>query len=144
MTDANDHRLRVLPPAEVNSSWPQIAELLKPAIKFCNGEFEADDLLAMVNEGRAFVMALEQAGVIRLASVCEVLVFPKKKVLNVIAVAGSRLDVALLVFWEKIEDVARTLEVDSIRGAVRPAMQRYYRRIAPEATIAYAILERKI
>lgn len=98
----------------------------------------------MVQSKRAFVVALEDCGVMILAAVCEVTVTPRKKYLNVLAVGGARLDVALLSFWDNIAEIGRTLEVNAIRGAVRPAMQRYYRRIAPEATVAYTILERSI
>lgn len=141
---SQDQQLRVLTPSEVNVLWPTIRRLLDLAIPHCNGEFEVDDLLSFVEQGRAFVLVLEDHGVIILAAVCEVMVTPRKKILNVLALGGARLDVLMLSFWSRVHDIGRLLGVDAVRGAVRPAMQRYYRRIAPEATVAYTILERAL
>lgn len=141
---SHSHQLRVIRPDELEALWPTIQRLLALAIPHCNGEFEVDDLRDLVQQGRAFFMVLEDRGVIILAAVCEVIVTPRKKMLNVLALGGARLDMLALSFWGQVQDIGRLLGVDSVRGAVRPAMQRYYRRIAPEATVAYTILERTL
>lgn len=137
-------QLRVIRPDEFSDSWPRVSQLIAPAIPHCNGEFELEDLRNLVESQRAFVVAMEDGSEIILASVCEVRTSPRKQVLNVIILGGCRLNVLVKEFWDRIQYIGRKLGVSAIRGAVRPAMQRYYRRIAPDASVVYAILERKL
>ena len=138
------YEVRVVRPDELDRLWPEVRPLLEPAIPFCNGEFEVDDLRDLVVAGKAFIVALEDERGIALASVFEVLCLPRKTVLNVLVTGGSKLNVLIQQFWDRLDAIGRTLGAEAIRGAVRPAMQRYYRRIAPEAAVAYTILERKL
>lgn len=138
-----EHKLTVMTPDQVDACWPVIRKLLAPAIEHCNGEFEVDDLLEMVVEGHAFVVVLLGEG-IELAAVCECLKYPRKTVLNVLVLGGKNLDIVAMKFWPRVAEVAKVLGASSVRGAVRPAMERYYRRIAPDAMKAYAILERRV
>ena len=137
-------KFRVLTPDEVLASWHSIRSLLEPAIEHCNGEFEADDLRDMVMNGRAFIFVLEGDAGFVLACVAEVLILPRKKVINVIALGGSKLNVLILQMWDRLAEIGRILGADSIRGSVRPSMQRYYRRFSPESSVAYTIMERKL
>lgn len=140
----SEYALTILKPEEVACRWSEISELLGPALPHCNGEFELDDLLNLVAGGRAFVLALVNGGRIELASVCECIRYPRKTVLNVLVLGGRRLDVVARQFWDQVAGTARLLGASCVRGAVRPSMERYYRRIAPAATRAYAILERPV
>lgn len=137
-------RFRLLQPDEVVASWQNIRPLLEPAIEHCNGEFEADDLLDMVKNRRAFAFVLEDDGGLVLAGVAEVLIYPRKTVLYVLAVGGSKLNVLIREMWDALAKIGQLVGADSIRGAVRPSMERYYRRFAPGASIAYAIMERPL
>lgn len=138
------HRLRVLLPNEVVASWDSIRPLLLKSIEFCHKEFEVDDILEMVTKKSWFVIGLESDGNIVLAAACEVVQTPRRKILNVIALGGAGADIAALQFWSSIEEICRILGADSVRGAVRPSMQRYIRRLSPQTTVAYNILEKMI
>lgn len=138
------YALRVVHPDEVHSSWEEIGSLLSKCIDYCHGEFNIDDILTMVDRREAFILALECNGETVLAAACEIIVLPRKRVMNVIALGGKDLDVLHLRFWDKISEIAKTVEADAVRGAVRPSMQRYFMRLAPNDFTAYAILEKKV
>lgn len=140
----SERTLTVISPDVAEAWWTSIRELLIPAIEHCNGEFEVDDLLAMVMEGKAFVVVMANEEGLELAAICECLKYPRKSVLNVLVLGGRNLDLVAKQFWPKVTEVARILGASSVRGAVRPAMERLYRRIAPDAVRAYAILERRV
>lgn len=139
-----DVRFRLVNPDEVVASWPDLRRLLEPAIEYCGGEVEVDDLRDMVTRRQAFLFVLEGATGYLLAGVTEVIVYPRKTTLYVIAVGGSQLNVLIREMWSELEKIGRSVGAQSIRGAVRPSMERYYRRFAPGAKIAYAIMERPL
>lgn len=139
-----EFRLRVLNPDEVFAGWKEIRAFLDRGSEYGHGDFEMDDILQLVKEGRAFIMVLECSSRTILASACEVITYPRRSVLNVMAIGGERLDVMFGEFWSQVSDVGRILGVNAVRGSVRPSMQRYCKRIAPDATVAYNVLERAL
>lgn len=144
MSKPDGYQLRVMPPDEVFSSWHTVSELLEKSIQFCYGEFETVDIKSMVANREAFILSLDKGGETVLAAACQIIVLPRKKVMNVIALGGRDLEILYVHFWDEIQRIAKVLEVDAVRGAVRPAMQRYYLRIAPNDFTAYTILEKRV
>jgi hypothetical protein len=140
----SERTLTVISPEVVEAWWPSIRELLIPAIEFCNGEFEVDDLLDMVMSGRAFVVVLVGEESLELAAVCECLKYPRKSIMNVLALGGKNFEAVNREFWPKVVDVAKVLGASAVRGAVRPVMERLCKRVAPDIVQAYAILERRL
>lgn len=134
----------VLPLQCVEDHWYAIKALLDPAVEHVNGELDANDLYRLVQERKALLVAMVDAGQITWVAACECISYPRKTVLNVIALGGRHLHVALREFWAEISEIAHALGATAIRGAVRPAMQRYYRRYAPEAQVAYAVMEKAL
>lgn len=131
-------------PDEVETSWQNIRPLLEKAIEFCHNEFLVDDILAMVRDRKWFILALFNGQTIIMAAACEVVVTPRRKILNVVALGGAGMDMAALQFWSVVEQVGQTLEVDAVRGAVRASMQRYIRRLSPQTVVAYNMLEKQL
>lgn len=131
-------------PNEVVSSWSTVSALLQKCIEFCHGDFEVDDIKVMVEDRSAFILALSKGKETVLAAACQVIVLPRRKVLNVIAVGGKDLDVLYLHFWDELKGIARTLDVDAVRGAVRPAMELYCKHLASDDFTRYAILEKRL
>lgn len=140
----SERTLTVLVPEQVESAWVPIRKLLATAVEYCNGEFEVDDLLEMVLDGRAFVVVLASGSEIELAAVCERLTYPRKTVVNVLALGGKNFDLVNRQFWPKMVAVAEILGASAVRGAVRPVMERYCRRVAPDVAAVYTTLERRI
>ena len=128
----------------MHASWPKLREFFELGIEFGHGDFEIDDILSLVSDGKSFIVVLERDGETTLASACEVIVYPRRSVMNVMAIGGCGLDVMFGRFWDLIVDIGRVLGVNAVRGSVRPSMQRYCKRIAPDATVAYNVLERAL
>ena len=128
----------------MNLRWVEISKFLAMGSEFGHGDFEIDDIKVLVDDGRAFIVVLEHDGSMVLASACEVITYPRRSVMNVMAIGGKGLDVMFGEFWSQVADMGRILGVDAVRGSVRPSMQRYCKRIAPDATVAYNVLERAL
>ena len=142
--NAEKKLLRVLRPDEVSRRWDEISGFLGLGSEFGHGDFVIDDIKVLVDDGKAFIVVLEDGGRMILASACEVISYPRRSVMNVMAIGGSGLDVMFGEFWNQVADMGRILGVDAVRGSVRPSMQRYCKRIAPDATVAYNVLERAL
>lgn len=134
----------VLHPKAVVTHWATIKELLAPAMEFTNGELEVEDVLTLVTDGKAFLFGAVEAGRLLWVAACECVSYPQRTVLNVIAVGGRHLNTALSELWSEITGIAHTLGATAVRGAVRPSMERYFRRFAPDARKAYVVMERMV
>ena len=134
----------VLPQKFVALHWASIKELLAPAIEFANGELEVEDILTLVADGKAFLVGDVVLDRLLWVAACECVSYPRRTVLNVIALGGRDLNVAIRELWGEITEIAHRLGATSIRGAVRPSMERYYRRYAPEARKAYVVMEKSV
>lgn len=136
--------LNVLLPETVERQWDELRALLEPGIEHSSGEFDVDDILTMVKDKKAFIAAMSQNGKINLAVCFEILEYPKKCVLYVLAMGGTGFDVIIKICWEHLAELAQLVGASAIRGAVRPSMERYCRRVVPEAGKIYTILERGV
>lgn len=135
------HEYTILLPDDVVALWPRIKELLEPAIPYANGELDIDDILEMVNNRQAFISVMYEDGVIVLVIVGEVLTYPKKSVLNILALGGTKLDVMMSKFLPALKNIAKQLGASAIRGYCRPSVERLFRRIGGGASRIYAVLE---
>jgi hypothetical protein len=135
-------RLRVILPTEVEALWPEISSRLLAAEDFSQGEFLISDLLPMVQRQEAFIAAMDNKTELDLVIVFQIMTFPRKKVLHVLAMGGQGFDVIMKSCWPELEKLALFLGTSAIRAAVRPSMQRYARRVAPEAVPVYTVVER--
>ena len=138
------HTLSVLLPQTVESHWADLRAMLAPGMEHSNGEFDVDDILTMVQSQRVFVAAYKQDDKISLAIVFEILNYPKKCVLYVLAMGGAGFDRLITFCWDALTELATLVGASAIRGAVRPSMEQYCRRVAPEAGKIYTILERGV
>jgi hypothetical protein len=140
----NEYQLTVLQPASVEILWPDLYALLAPAEKFAHGEFLIEDILSMVQNEKAFVAVMSHRKHIDLAIVFEVMVYPRKTILHVLAMGGSGFDKVMNSCWKDLERLALCVGASSIRAMVRPSMKRYARRVAPEAKEVYTVVERPL
>lgn len=138
------HTLSVLLPETVESHWADLRTMLAPGMEYANGEFDVDDILTMVQSQRVFVATYKQDDKINLAIVFEILNYPKKCVLYVLAMGGAGFDRLMKFCWDALTELALLVGASAIRGAVRPSMERYCRRVAPDAGRIYTILERGV
>lgn len=78
-------------PAEAMAHWETIAACLEPAIAVAGGRFHADDLLALVLEGRYHTLVVEgEDGAIVAALTAAVINYPRMRVLEVSFLGGTQ------------------------------------------------------
>lgn len=132
-------RLVILTPEQVEADWDWLRCLLNVE-DYCAGELHSADIRRMVADRRAVVLALaDDAGAIHCAAAVEVMTYPRRRVLNTIMVGGEHLGELYREFLrQRLHDV---LEVDAIRGMVRPSMARLLRRMARNARDLYTVTE---
>jgi hypothetical protein len=134
----------VLTPTQVQDQWTCIRELISPAIPFCHGDYEADDFLPMIHERKAFAVGVKEDDKLVLVCIAQVVVLPRQKVMYILVLGGRALDHALKLFRSELGSLAQVLEVSAIRGMARPAMQRFYRRFAPDSSQIGAVMELRL
>ncbi len=117
-------------PDLIEAHWPAAAELLQPVVdQAARGEFEVEDLRAMVDDGRAFAAVMFKGGAVVLAMVFGFTHYPRKTVLNVIALGGSDLTGAAVSFWPQFVQWCRESGVNEIEACTAPAMTRVLRNL---------------
>lgn len=108
--------------------WPDAAALLAPVVdQAARGEFNLDDLAQMTRTGRAFAGVMLQDGAPALAMVFEFRHYPRKTVLNIIALGGADLAGCAVTFWPQFVAWAKESGADEIEACTAPAMTRVLR-----------------
>lgn len=134
----HDRRLVTLTPEQACAQWETLRRVLNVEA-YCAGELDSADLLQLVADGRACILVLADGPVVHCAAAVEILNYPRRRVLNAIMVGGRHLDELYREFVRlRLHDV---LEVDAIRGMVRPSVARLLRRMAPKARDLYTVTE---
>ncbi|WP_137921690.1 hypothetical protein [Hydrogenophaga sp. 2FB] len=122
-------------PALIEQSWSAVATLLAPVVSdAARGEFSIEDLQQMVHDGRAFAALMFEAGEPRLAMVFEFRHYPRKTVLNVMALGGSDLAGAAVSFWPAFVAWAKESGAHEIEACTAPAMTRVLRNLGFQHT----------
>ena len=113
---------KLLMPHDVIEQWPQLRNLLAPAVEYAGDELDVDDIRSMVLAGQMFVFADDAFAV-----TCQFEQYPRSTSMFVGFGGGKvpdRGDVA-----EKLIAFAHKGGASSIRTYCKnPAMTRYYRR----------------
>ena len=79
----------LLAPADVASVWENVAPLLARVTQHTEGEMEPDDFLEPLTHGEMQLWLAVDQGSVHTAMVTQVVPYPQKKVLRVIAIAGT-------------------------------------------------------
>jgi len=79
----------LLAPADVASVWGNVAPLLAKVTQHTEGEMEPDDFLEPLTHGEMQLWLAVDHGSVHTAMVTQVVPYPQKKVLRVIAIAGT-------------------------------------------------------
>lgn len=134
-------KLHLLTPAQFRDAWPKLREMLLPVEDHCNGELLVDDVPALVDERKAFVLAMFDGGKLCLVGVMEIIAYPRKTVMNTIMMAGSGSRYLFTECRDAVASIANTLGASCIRGYVRPAVSRLLRQSTSRAREVYSIVE---
>lgn len=110
--------------------WQAVAGLIAPAVtQAARGEFTLDDLEAMVIAGRAVAgIAFDAAGP-AMGMVFEFCRYPRRQVINVMALGGKDLAGIANTFWPQFIAWARESGVAEIEACTSPAMSRMLKQI---------------
>ena len=110
--------------------WATVAELVAPAVTdAARGEFTLEDLGAMVRDGRAVAGLATHDGAPVMGMVFEFRHYPRRQVINVMALGGSNLADITTSFWQQFTGWARESGVAEIEACASPAMSRILKQI---------------
>jgi hypothetical protein len=109
--------------------WPRTRQLIEKCVKrSLHGEFTADDIYQLALQQKVFIFIVKNDSCIqpdvKLAVALEMVTYPRLPAMNIIALAGSELDVFYEKFWKKLCGWAYMNGIRAIEGWVSPAMQR--------------------
>lgn len=113
----------------LDAYWLQIEELLAPVVDDAmHGEMDLDDIYQGVKTGQMYCIVFKDDSSelpdVALAMVLDLVVHPKKTILNVTAIGGRQLDVFQSRFWKDIRGWAYMNGVREMQAMVSPAMAR--------------------
>lgn len=110
--------------------WPAVARLITPVVTdAARGEFTVGDIGDMLQSRQAFAGIAHQDGIAHLAMVWEFRHYPRRTVLNVIALGGADLAAVADSFWLQFVDWAKESGVQEIEACTSPAMSRVLRQM---------------
>lgn len=108
----------------ITEHWATAAALLEPVLGAARGEFTVEDLEELCRDGRALAGLAFDDGEPVLALVVEWRFYPRRTVLNVIALAGRDLERVAGTFWPTFTEWAKESGATAIEACVSPAMGR--------------------
>lgn len=113
--------------------WPRASKLIDKCIKrSMHGEMTVDDIKNLALQQRAYIFVVKNdRGIqpdVKLVVVLELGGYPRRPIMNILALAGSELDVFYEKFWQKLCGWAYMNGIRSIEGCVSPAMRRVIER----------------
>lgn len=112
----------------ITQHWPAVGQMLQPVLAAARGEFTVDDLLDLCRDGRAVAgIAFDEDSAPFMAMVFEFKFYPRRTVVNVIALAGRDLAALASTFWPSFTAWAKESGASEIEASVAPAMGRMLR-----------------
>lgn len=116
----------------ITEHWPTVSRLLAPSMGLVRGEWALDDLFELCREGRAIAGIGFQNGEPALAWVFEFRFYPRKTVVNLMALAGRGVQDAVSTFWPEWLQWCRESGATEIEACAAPAMTRMLRPLGFE------------
>lgn len=121
--------LEFLEPGKVRDVWPCIRNLIvKLEKKACHGEFSADDVFTAAIQGEIGIGVARDKNGIFMIMVFEDVYYPKAHAVNVLGMAGERLDEFMTLFLGPFKDALKERGVAWIECSVSPGMERMHQR----------------
>lgn len=111
--------------ALLDEHWSEVAALFEPLfVDDMYGEMTIGDMYQAIVGGRMYCLVFKSETNITLALVMELVVYPRKTIMNIVAVGGSQLDLMESRFWKHICSWAYMNGVREMQAMVSPAMAR--------------------
>ncbi len=126
-------------PDEITGLWPHVSDLLEKAQPHSEGELATEDYYPLLKSAQMQLwVAVEQRQVIA-AMVTQIIPYPRKKVLRIIAIGGSGME-RWISFLPKVEQFARNLECDSLEAWGRKG----WKKILTDWSDSYIVFTKKL
>ena len=85
-------KAQIVQPEDVAHIWEQLAPLLDRVREHSEGETEPDDFLEPLTHGDMQLWIVTEEGSLHSAMITQIIVYPQKKILRVISMAGSEFE----------------------------------------------------
>ena len=82
-------KAQIVQPEDVAYIWEEVAPLLDRVKEHTEGELETDDFLEPLTHGDMQLWISTDGGVMHSAMITQIVIYPQKKVLRIISLAGS-------------------------------------------------------
>lgn len=117
-------------PDLIDQHWGTVCDLVAPVVSHAaRGEFNLEDLGDMVCSGRAMAALGSNAAGPCIAMVFEFRSYPRKQVINIMAIGGRDLAETAVSFWPQFKAWAKESGVSEIEACTAPAMTRVLRNL---------------
>lgn len=128
---------------EVSRRWHDIAPLFAPVVDAAaHGEFTLADLKALAEAGRLMVGVCEFGGVPLMAMAFEFRHYPRKTLINIVAIGGQHMEFVYGRFWDRFNAFAEAAGAVEFEANVSEAMARLLKKIGFEST--YRVVRKKV
>ena len=124
---------------QVKEAWHVIEPILARAFKHGHGELTIEDVPPMIESGRLHAFVMFEKWQIVTVMLVEIEVHPHKRILNITALAGSKLATMLDLFRDRIIKFAHDNNATRITARCRPAAARLFNRLGGSKTIYVCI-----
>lgn len=104
----------ICPKDELGKFWPIAARLLSKAVDRCEGRQTVEDTFKLVASGDCHLWLMAIDGRIVAAGVTEARAYPSRRILNVLFVGGSRMELWLQIFIDHLKRFAAHNNCDGI------------------------------
>jgi hypothetical protein len=108
----------------ITEHWATAARLLQPVLGAARGEWTVDDLLELCRDGRAVAGIGFQDAEPVMAWVFEFRFYPRRTVVNIMALAGRGVSEAASTFWPHWVQWCRESGAAEVEACALPAMTR--------------------
>lgn len=121
--------LEFLEPDKIDGVWPSIEKLVdRLEEKAVHGEFTKEDVRDLAKNGTIGIgIAYDENGIF-MAMAFEDVIYPRAHAVNVLAMAGERLDEFMTLFLQPFRDFLKKQGVSWIECNVSPGMERMHHR----------------
>jgi hypothetical protein len=108
-------RVALIFPEDIDVIWPHVEDHIARSAARAEGELTTDDFFAFLVDGQMHLwVAIEDKNIIA-AMVTQVIVYPRKKVLRIVAIGGEGME-RWKQFFPMLEDFAMSLDCTSLEA----------------------------
>lgn len=91
-TPSRKCKVALVDPSDITYVWDSVLPLLTEALKYSEGELEAEDLVEHLDKGDLRMWVAMRDGDIIACMVTEIICYPRKKIVRVITLSGKDMD----------------------------------------------------